>query len=82
MQRFFNIKDVMAVTDEYFWDASLWSPLWSLLDPAMEKAHIKSFLTLNYHGCYARDFISGGPTGPWYAAIRSFLSGQQLHRYQ
>ena len=57
-----------AVTDEYFWDTSLWSSFFTLLDPAMVKAHLQNFLTLNYHNCYAQDFLSSGPTGPWYSA--------------
>jgi hypothetical protein len=38
-----------------------------LLDPAMMRDHLKAFLTLDYYHCYARCFLSGGPSGPWYS---------------
>ncbi len=57
-----------AVTLEYFWDQSLWSSLSARLDPAMLRAKIKHYLALDYYNCYAFDFLSGGPSGPWYAA--------------
>jgi autotransporter-associated beta strand protein len=56
-----------AVTLEYFWDTALWGDLWAQLDPVVMKAHCKDYLAMNIHSCYAKDYLSGGATGPWYA---------------
>jgi hypothetical protein len=57
-----------ALTIEYFWDTSLTSSLFVRLDPAMVKAQLEGFLSLDYHQCYARCMESGKPAGPWYSA--------------
>ena len=57
-----------ALTIQYFWDTSLTSSLFARLDPAMFKAQLEGFLTLDYHHCYARCMQSGKPAGPWYSA--------------
>ena len=56
-----------AVTLEYFWDTAMWSDLWAQLDPAIMKAHCEQYLAMNIHSCYAKDYLSGSPAGPWYA---------------
>jgi autotransporter-associated beta strand protein len=56
-----------GVTLEYFWDTALWADLWAQLDPLVMKQHCKDYLAMNIHTCYAKDYLSGGAAGPWYA---------------
>ena len=57
-----------AVTLTYFWDAGMWETAYALLDPASLKQHLKEWLAMDLHRCYAKDYLSGQGAGLWYAA--------------
>ncbi|MCF6332345.1 MAG: hypothetical protein L3J11_03595 [Draconibacterium sp.] len=57
-----------GVTLMYFWNLEMWPTIWAMLEPASMKAHLKSWLSLDYHNCYAEDYLSGQESGPWYSA--------------
>ncbi len=57
-----------ATTLVYFWDTSFFATVWALLDPAAMKEQLKLFLNSDIHSCYAIDFHSLQPVGPWYSA--------------
>jgi hypothetical protein len=57
-----------AVTLMYFWDTEMWANAWAMLEPDSMKEVLAKWLTLDSHGCYALDCVSGRGGGPWYAA--------------
>ncbi|MEI7903488.1 MAG: hypothetical protein WCK89_24885, partial [bacterium] len=57
-----------AVTLMYFWDTEMWANAWSMLEPKSMKEVLAKWLTMDHHGCYALDCVSGRGVGPWYAA--------------
>lgn len=57
-----------AVTLTYFWDTSLTAALLAMLDPAMLRAQLEQWLTVDIRKGYAIDMLRGRLTGPWYAA--------------
>jgi len=57
-----------AVTLEYFWDTGLQPHVWALLEPVAMREHLKGWLAMDLHSCYARDYLSGHAVGPWYGA--------------
>jgi hypothetical protein len=65
---FATVGPKWAVSLMYFWDAGMWATKWALLDPVSMKDHLRGWLSLDYHDCYARDYLSGQGAGPWYAA--------------
>ena len=50
----------------YLWNYGGPYRLWSLLNPASAKAHIRTFLQLDLSSCYAFDPIDGKAFGPYY----------------
>jgi hypothetical protein len=56
-----------AATLVYFWDAMMFATIWALLPIEMRKQLIL-FLESDIHSCYAIDFCSMHPVGPWYSA--------------
>ncbi len=57
-----------ATTLVYFWDTSFFATVWSLLDPLAMREQLKLFLESGIHSCYAIDFKTLQPVGPWYSA--------------
>lgn len=56
-----------AVSLMYFWDTCTWATVFALLDPAMMRARLVTWLKMNIHSCYAQDMLSGKGVGPWYS---------------
>ncbi len=52
----------------YFWDAVMFATVWALLDPIEMRKQLILFLESDIHSCYAIDFCSMHPVGPWYSA--------------
>jgi len=71
-----------AATLEYFWDAVMFATVWALLDPVEMRKQLALFLESDIHSCYAIDFGSMNPVGPWYSAndyaifklVRTYMS--------
>jgi len=57
-----------AVTLMYFWDTEMWANAWAMLESNSMKEVLAKWLTMDHHGCYALDCVSGRGVGPWYAA--------------
>jgi hypothetical protein len=57
-----------ANTLTYFWDAEMWANSWAMLDPVIMKQQLQKWLSIDFHQCYAVDWITGKGAGPWYAA--------------
>lgn len=57
-----------ATTLMYFWDTAMWPTLWALLDPATVRLHLRDWLAMDPHRCYARDYLGQRGAGPWYSA--------------
>ncbi len=65
---FVTVSPRWGTTLVYFWDASFSATVWALLDPAAMKEQLRLFLDSDIHACYAIDFQSLQPVGPWYSA--------------
>jgi hypothetical protein len=52
----------------YFWDTREWATAFALLDPAMLKECLRSWLTRGITNGYAEEYLTGTLKGPWYSA--------------
>ncbi len=52
----------------YFWDTSEWANTFALLDPAMLKEYLESWLSKGIYDGYAEEYLTGRLEGPWYSA--------------
>ncbi len=52
----------------YFWDTSEWANTFALLDPAMLKEYLESWLSKGIYDGYAEEYLTGKLEGPWYSA--------------
>ncbi|SMO88985.1 hypothetical protein [Gracilimonas mengyeensis] len=66
----------------FFWDITEWSTLWAVVDPAMMREHLASWIKIDPSLHYGKDNISGVGVGNGYSAnywalfqmIRSYLT--------
>ncbi len=52
----------------YFWDTSEWANTLALLDPAMLRRYLESWLSKGIYDGYAEEYLTGSLEGPWYSA--------------
>lgn len=52
----------------FFWDITLWSTLWSVVDPAMMKEHLSSWIRIDPSKFYGKDNFGGKGVGNGYSA--------------
>ncbi len=52
----------------YFWDTREWATAFALLDPAMLKDCLRSWLARGITNGYAEEYLTGTLQGPWYSA--------------
>lgn len=52
----------------FFWDITLWSTLWAVVDPAMMKEHISSWIMIDPSKYYGMDNFGGKGVGNGYSA--------------
>jgi hypothetical protein len=52
----------------YFWDTREWATTLALLDPAMLKEYLRSWLSKGIYNGYAEEYLTGTLQGPWYSA--------------
>ncbi len=57
----------MLPTLSFLWDYSLTSLSLALLDPRVLRRMLEVWLALEMHKSWATDYLTGQPTGPWYA---------------
>jgi len=66
----------------FFWDITLWSSLWAVVDPVMMKEHISSWILIDPSKYYGKDNFGGKGVGNGYSAnywalfqlIRDYIS--------
>lgn len=52
----------------YFWDTREWATALALLDPAMMKQYLRSWLKKGIYNGYAEEYLTGTLQGVWYSA--------------
>lgn len=52
----------------YFWDTSEWATTFALLDPAMLKEYLRSWISKGIYDGYSEEYLTGTLQGPWYSA--------------
>jgi hypothetical protein len=52
----------------YFWDTREWATVFAMLDPAMLKECLRSWLAKGITNGYAEEYLTGTLQGPWYSA--------------
>lgn len=52
----------------FFWDITLWSTLWAVVDPVMMKEHISSWIEIDPSKYYGKDNFGGKGVGNGYSA--------------
>ena len=58
----------LGATVMFYWDTSMWSTVFALLDPATMKQHLTGWLKLDVDRYFAQDFYSGTGVGFRYSA--------------
>lgn len=64
----------------FFWDITLWSTLWAVVDPVMMKEHVSSWIKINPSKYYGKDNFGGKGVGNGYSANYWALY-QIIHSY-
>ncbi len=64
----------------FFWDITLWSELWAVVDPVMMKEHISSWIKIDPSKYYGKDNFGGKGVGNGYSANYWALY-QLIHDY-
>lgn len=67
-------------TASFLWDMMIAAPFYALLDPALLRNHIKSWLRAGILECHATDYVTGKPIGNWYA-VNSTAIVRLAHDY-
>ena len=67
-------------TASFLWDMMIAAPFYALLDPALLRNHIESWLRAGILGCHATDYVTGRPIGNWYA-VNSTAIVRLAHDY-
>lgn len=52
----------------FFWDITLWSTLWAVVDPVMMKEHLSSWIRIDPSKYYGKDNFGGKGVGNGYSA--------------
>jgi len=58
----------LGATVMFYWDTSMWSTAFALLDPVTMKEHLRGWLELDIDKYFAQDFYSGSGIGFRYSA--------------
>jgi hypothetical protein len=64
----------------FFWDITLWSTLWAVVDPVMMKEHVSAWIKINPSKFYGKDNFGGKGVGNGYSANYWALY-QIIHSY-
>jgi len=54
-------------TTTFLWDISLSSAMLALLDPAVLRRMVETWMTLDIHKHFGTEFLTGAGVGPWYS---------------
>jgi hypothetical protein len=54
-------------TSTFLWDISLGSIMLALLDPAVLRRMVETWMTVDIHKHFGTDFLTGEGVGPWYS---------------
>ncbi len=57
-----------GATITFFWDITIWSTLWAVVDPVMMKEHISSWIKIDPSKFYGKDNFGGNGVGNGYSA--------------
>ncbi len=52
-----------GATITFFWDITIWSTLWAVVDPVMMKEHISSWIKIDPSKFYGKDNFGGNGVG-------------------
>ena len=71
-----------GATITFFWDITLWSTLWAVVDPVMMKEHVSAWIRIDPSKYYGKDNFGGKGVGNGYSAnywalfqlIRSYIT--------
>lgn len=67
-------------TATFLWDISLSAMLFSMLDPAVLRRMMETWMTLDIHQHFGTEFLTGVGIGPWYS-VNDFAMSRMAKEY-
>ncbi len=67
-------------TATFLWDISLSAMLFSMLDPAILRRMMETWMTVNVHEHFGTEFLTGVGIGPWYS-VNDFAMSRMAKEY-
>lgn len=67
-------------TTTFLWDISLSAMLLAMLDPAVLRRMIETWMTLDVHQHFGTEFLTGAGVGPWYS-VNDFAMSRMAKEY-
>lgn len=67
-------------TATFLWDISLSAMLLAMLDPAVLRRMIETWMTVNIHQHFGTEFLTGAGIGPWYS-VNDFAMSRMAKEY-
>jgi hypothetical protein len=67
-------------TATFLWDISLSAMLLSMLDPAVLKRMMETWMTLDVHKHFGTEFLTGAGIGPWYS-VNDYAMSRMAKEY-
>ncbi len=67
-------------TTTFLWDISLSSTMLALLDPAVLRRMVETWMTLDIHKHFGTEFLKGEGVGPWYS-VNDFAMCRMVREY-
>lgn len=67
-------------TTTFLWDISLSAMLLSMLDPAVLRRMMETWMTLDIHQHFGTEFLTGAGVGPWYS-VNDFAMSRMAREY-
>lgn len=67
-------------TATFLWDISLSAMLLAMLDPAVLRRMIETWMTVNVHQHFGTEFLTGVGIGPWYS-VNDFAMSRMAREY-
>lgn len=67
-------------TATFLWDISLSAMLFAMLDPAVLKRMMETWMTLDVHQHFGTEFLTGAGIGPWYS-VNDFAMSRMAREY-
>ncbi len=67
-------------TTTFLWDISLSSTMLALLDPAVLRRMVETWMTLDIHKHFGTEFLKGEGVGPWYS-VNDFAMCRMIREY-